>query len=89
MLFESTKMNQITFQSKGGYLITDCFFSVWRRFSNCHPYLFQNLLNIMWEARDVFIYILGCYLLSSHISPSSYPETILNRPTHKFTLDTT
>jgi hypothetical protein len=32
-------------------------------------------LNIMWEACDVFIYILGCCLISSHIFPSSYPET--------------
>jgi hypothetical protein len=81
MLFESSKMNQITLQSKGRYLIADCFFSVWCRFSNRYPHLFQNLLNVMWETRDVFIYILGCWLLSSHISPLSYPDNILNRPT--------
>jgi hypothetical protein len=55
MLFESSKMNQIAFQSESRHLIFDCFFRVWCRFSNRPPYLFQNLLNIMGEACDVFI----------------------------------
>ena len=66
MLFESSKMNEITIQSESRHSIFDCLFRVRRCFSDRHPYLFQNLLNIVWEACNVLIYVLGCYLISSH-----------------------
>ncbi len=83
MLFESGKMNQITFQNEGRHLIFDCFFRVWCRSSDRQSYLFQNPLNIMREARDVFIDILRCCLSSLHVSPFVIPENILNRPTDR------
>ena len=60
-------MNQIAFQREGRHLIFDCFLCVRRRFSNRHPYLLKNLLNILWEPRDIFVDSLGCCLISLHV----------------------
>ena len=72
--YSQSKMNQIVFQSKGRYLISDLFFSTWCRFSDRRSYLFQNRLNILREARDIFIYVLGGCLISSHIIPFLPPS---------------
>src|SRR5262245_9910660 len=71
MFFVGGKINQIpAFQIEGRYFIADRLFCARRRFSDSHPYLFQNLLNGGWEARNVLIYVSGRYFLGSHlISP--------------------
>ena len=60
MVFERSEMNQIAIQSEGRHSILDCFFRIRCRFSDRHPYFFQDLLNIFWEARNVLIDVLGC-----------------------------
>ena len=64
MLFESGKMNQIAFQSEGRYSIPNLLLRVRCRFSNRNPYLFKNHLNVIWEAADVPVYIVGSGSLS-------------------------
>ncbi len=81
MVFESGKMNQITFQGEGRHLIADCFFRFWRRFLDRRPDLLQYPLNILWKARDVFIDILERGLISFHVFFSVKGASFLSRPT--------
>ena len=48
-------MDQIAVQYEGWQLIFDGFFCVRRRLANRPPYLFQPLLNVARETRDVFV----------------------------------
>jgi hypothetical protein len=69
MPFEGGKMNQIAIQSEGWHSILDGFLCVGCRFSDRQPDFFQYLLNILWEARDIFINGLGGGLIRFHGFP--------------------
>ncbi len=71
MVFESGKIHETAFESEGRHLIADGFFSVWGGFSNRFPEFFENLLNRRREARDIFVYGPGFFLVGSHIIPMS------------------
>jgi hypothetical protein len=67
MLFERTKINQITIQSEGRHFIFDGFRGVWRRLPNRSSDLFQNLLHILWKAGDILIDGFRYILFGTHM----------------------
>jgi len=67
MLLVGSKGNQEALQREGGDSIANRFFRVRRRVSNRRPYLCEDLLNIGWKARDVFVDRRGCHFSGSHI----------------------
>jgi len=79
VVFESGKINEAAFESEGRYLIANRFLRFWRGFANRFPQLFQNLLDLTWEARDIFIYCPGRFLLSAHIELMMFLEQTATR----------
>src|SRR5215203_1238261 len=70
MIFVGAKMNQIAVQSEGRHLIFDGLLRAWGRFSDRRPDLFQNLLDVRGEARNVLVDVFGCRLIGFH--PASF-----------------
>jgi hypothetical protein len=55
MLLVGSEGDQVAIENEGRHLIANRFFRVRRRSSNRVPYPSEDLLNISWEARDVFV----------------------------------
>jgi hypothetical protein len=73
VVFEGSKVNQITVQHERGHLIFYGFLRVRSGIFNRYPDFLQDLLNVRGETGDVFIDILG-FLISAHISFCSLPK---------------
>jgi len=66
VVFERGKMRQIALQHKRWHLILDRLSGLRCRLLHSRSYSLQNLLNIWWEAGDVFINRFGCCLIRFH-----------------------